>query len=380
MRGSTRGFTILELLVALTLLGSLGVLLAQLIRNSFRLYHQGEVRGEIYLEAVPLLEDLERDVLSVHGGPEGRFIVEAEGGGLGRGEGFLLRMVCGLPGGERGHAILRRASTEVSPTEVWRGEDVAPADRGRIAPPSGICEVAWALVADPADQGDREGLLTLYRGVRAPALDPGGFFDPADDSQRDEAWVRRHLQPVASNVLGCWVLCFGQGTESWDEEAALAGRATAGGSLREWDSTRGQLPATRFALARGPASRDDPRDDVFPSRVRIVLHQARGATPDARLRRGATADDGVLRLSGALDLFDLEDGKGLPVKVGREWVEVIGLAGTDLRVRRLARGGGSLIAAHPAGTPVFLGKSFRKTVAIPARRSHFGAAGVGVPP
>ena len=55
------GFTMVELLVALTLLSAIGALLLQLVRGSFVLYRDGDRRGDLYSTAIPVLEMLEDD-------------------------------------------------------------------------------------------------------------------------------------------------------------------------------------------------------------------------------------------------------------------------------------------------------------------------------
>ncbi len=368
-----RGFTVLELLVAIALLGSLGVFLAQLVRNSFALYRQGERRGEIYLEAVPILEDLERDILDLHGGASGRFLVDTDtlGGQSARGDGFFMRIVRGIPDGEQGHGVLRRAGTSINAGEAFVGADPGAERRSSIAPPSGLLEVAWVLLPDDQDQGDREGLLTLYRGVRAPALGQGGFFDPSLEGSRDANWVRQNLVPVASNILGIWVLSFAQTSEDWLEDAAIDGSTAAGTSLLRFDSTRGILGKERFALAVGPGSLNDARDDIFPRSIRVVLQLARGSRPETRLRRSASPDDNLLRVIASDEIPEPTEGVPLYAKVGHEWVEIVGKDGGDLRVRRRVRRSGNAHESLPVGTPVFVGKVFRKTMSMSQKRSHF---------
>ncbi len=368
-----RGFTVLELLVAIALLGSLGVFLAQLVRNSFALYRQGERRGEIYLEAVPILEDLERDILDLHGGASGRFLVDTDtlGGQSARGDGFFMRIVRGIPDGEQGHGVLRRAGTSINAGEAFIGADPGAERRTSIAPPSGLLEVAWVLLPDDQDQGDREGLLTLYRGVRAPALGQGGFFDPSLEGSRDANWVRQNLVPVASNILGLWVLSFAQTSEDWLEDAAIDGSTAAGTSLLRFDSTRGILAKDRFALAVGPGSLTDARDDIFPRSIRVVLQLARGSRPETRLRRSASPDDNLLRVTASDEIPEPTEGVPLYAKVGHEWVEIVGKDGGDLRVRRRVRRSGNAHESLPVGSPVFVGKVFRKTMSMSQKRSHF---------
>jgi hypothetical protein len=165
------------------------------------------------------------------------------------------------------------------------------------------------------------------------------------------------------------VLGFGQTSEDWEEDSVLDGARRQSGAFGQWDSTRGLLSGAAFPLAVGPDSVADERDDVFPRRVRIVLQVARGSRPDALVRTGLGAEDEILRVNSARELPD-ETFEDRYVKVGREWMQLTG-SGDDLRVLRGKRQTKALLALHPAGTPVFAGKTFRKTLALPAKRSYW---------
>jgi len=363
----TGGFTILELLAAMALLSALGALLLQLIRGSFDLYQQGDRRGDLYANAIPVFELLEKDLRTVDSGPDGRFLLVADalGGGKGSGDGFLLRMVRTVPGGEQKHFVLRKAGTTPGAESPFTGEDPGLGQRKEIVPPSGLIEVMWALVQDPRDP---VGVLTLFRGTRAPVLGAGSYF--ANEAP-DAAWVRANLRPVATGILGLWFLCETQETEDWGEDDVIDGKGDGHLSSLEWDSTRGILSKSRFPLARGASSLLDSRDDVYPRRVRIVLHVARGARPDARLRRMLLPDVQVVELDSTQNFPVDVDERDRYVKIGGEWVLVVDHDGSSARVRRRRRKTGGIKSNHHVGDPVFVGRVFRKTILMPAWRSHW---------
>lgn len=370
--GQRRGFTLLELLVAMALLATLGTFLVSLLKNSFDLYRQGDQRGDLYANAVPILEKLEDDLRAVHSGPDGRFLLETSsfGGGKGMGDGFLLRLVRVMPHGEQSHPVLRKAGSKPGAQGRFDGSDPGPEARADLAPPSGLMEVAWALITEPADAADRPGILTLYRGVHAPALQKGSFFDTGAEGGPDEAWVRTNLRPVATDVLGLWILCYGQESQDWGEADVLERTNPEGLSSSTWDSTRGILPRAAFALARSPESAADPRDDVYPRMVRLILHVGRGSRPEAKLRTTMRPDDTILRVNSTRDL-PVEGVDDRMVKVGLEWMALGTTEATDARVQRRRRHTSSVQVAHPVGTPVYSGQVFRKTLDMPARRSFW---------
>lgn len=368
---SAEGFTLIEMLIAMGLLATLGTFLVALLRNGFELYEKGDSRGDLYTNGTRILEMLEDDLLAVHSGPDGRLIIESGVSGAStRGDTFVLRLVRDVPEGEQNHRVLRRAGTRTGTFERnYDGTDPGPEGRLEIAPPSGLEEVAYALVAEPSDSADRPGILTLYRGVHAPAFDSKSFFDP--EKPVDEAWIRERLRPVATDIIGLWVLCYSQASEDWSEEEVLNGSAASlAQSLASWDSTRGILPKSVFPLARSQASANDARDDVYPQRVRIVLQVARGGRPDARLRAGFNVDDSALRLRTTKGLPN-EESFDRYLKLGNEWLQVLQTDSSDARVARRRRHTVLTQATVPAGAPVYAGKTFRKTMAIPGRRSFW---------
>ncbi|MSR74902.1 MAG: type II secretion system protein [Planctomycetes bacterium] len=365
MRQNRAGFTVLELLVAMGLLAALGAFVMQLVGSSFDMYRRGDKRGDLYANAQHILEVLEADLVAVHPGPDGRFLLEAEAL-KGAGGGFLLRIVRSIPHGESEHPVLRKAGTRTGGTARFDGSDPGPGVREDIAPPSGLMEVAWALLPDAIDEA-HPGILTLYRGVSAPAFAAGGLFDPAQEGNRDEAWVRAQLKPVATDILGLWLLCMGQNSASWEEQLVIEGRGTAQTALLHWDSTRGIMPPSVFPLARA-GSLTVPEDDIYPRAVRLVLQVARRDRPDAWLRSTMREDQQVAALSTTRDLPD-EDEPDQCIKLGTEWMELGSRSSGDVAVRRAVRR--SRAGSLGPGTAVYSGRTFRKTVAIPGRRSFW---------
>ncbi|MAG57294.1 MAG: hypothetical protein CMJ83_13455 [Planctomycetes bacterium] len=360
------GFTLIELIAAMALLSALGALLMKLVAGSFDLYEQGDARGDLYATAVPVIEMLEDDLLAVDSGPDGRLLLvtDAFGGSKGRGDGFFLRLIRTMPGGEQQHGVLRKAGSSASPEGVYAGEDPGPADRKTIAPPSGLMEVCWALVQDPRDPA---GVLSLYRGTRAPVFAGGSFF--ADGVTEDVAWVRKSLKPMATGILGLWMMCESQQTEDWGELDILEGRRDGSGATLEWDSTRGLLDKDRFPLSVGPGSVADSRDDVYPRRVRIVIHVARGARPDAKLRRNVLADNTRMSVNSTAGFSALDE--PAYIKVGDEWMKVLDYDGSEITIGRRRRGTDAVKAPHRVGDGVYIGRVFKKTLRLPAWRSYW---------
>ena len=363
-RCRSQGFTMVELLISLTILSAIGALLLQLVRGSFELYRDGDQRGDLYSTALPIMELLEDDLRAVDPGPDGRLLVLPDTFG-GSGEGLFIRLVRSMPGGEQRHGVLRRAGTTSGASGAYSGSDPGIKERNQLAPPSGLMEVAYALVQE---ERDPLGVLTLYRGERAPAHGPGSFFAVGSAEGLDDGWVRQNLRPVATGILGMWLLCQGQDAEEWAEDVVINGGGGDGDASMTWDSTRGILSGDRFGLAVGPSSLADARDDVYPRRFRLVLHVARAGRPEATVRRVVRGEHNALEVN-TTEQFPSDQAEDRCIKVGNEWMYVNTSATGRATVRRRIRRSGSRDAAHRVGTPVFVGRVFRKTLALPAARS-----------
>jgi hypothetical protein len=233
-----------------------------------------------------------------------------------------------------------------------------------ILPASGLMEVCYALLQSPNDD---PGILTLYRGVRAPALQPGGFFEPSADGETtfDVAWVRKNLTPVATGVIGLDVLCWGPNTTEWDRPSRDRRPASA---LEIWDSTRGILEA--FPLTAGAASLKDGRDDLYPKRIRLVLTLTRPGRPDARLARRVGPAEETISVDSA-ERLPREGDPGQDICVQGEWMTIVKRDFGSFRVARSPVKNAAGGFAYAAGTPVYVGRKFEQTVNLPDPRPSY---------
>jgi prepilin-type N-terminal cleavage/methylation domain-containing protein len=352
------GMTLVELLVSMALLASLAGLIVQLLRNSFDLYAAGERRGEFAANAIVVIDRLEDDLRNVVTGPGGRFVLEQRSSGSPQ---VWLRLIRTPPQGESEHRTLRAAGTRAQAAGVYVGRDPGPESRPSIGPPSGLLEVCYALVQDPELE---PGLLTLYRGERAPALVPGATFFEVDGEAPDAARAKVTLTPVASGILYLKLLCRGPGVADWNEAEVLEGSGDADAALGAWDSTRGMLSKATFAFAAGEDSLADGRDDFYPSHVRAVLVMGRVGRPDAHLTRRLPPGEKDLTVDRADRLPRATDDDRF-FKVGGEWMEASANEAWGATVSRGRRRTGTT-NVYDVGTPVFAGKTFRKTFELPA--------------
>jgi hypothetical protein len=164
-----------------------------------------------------------------------------------------------------------------------------------------------------------------------------------------------------------------QTTESWGFDETLDGAGLGSEEVNTnselwWDSSRGLF--SNFSLHRGSKSLGDWEDDVFPSKVQVLLTlvQAGDPTPDARLL-GPVAKERNIAIDNA-DLFGDEDfDEPQYIRIDDEWMRVKSASGRNLSVDRAVRM--TVRKRHEAGSAVVLGRSFRFTINIPAHRSDY---------
>jgi prepilin-type N-terminal cleavage/methylation domain-containing protein len=359
-----RGFTLVELLLAMSLLVAFGALLLRFVGGALDVWRRTETQRELAEKATTVFEMLGRDLRSVlplrlHESPRpNRARFQAELATVDR------------DGDRVAETVLRRLRfvSSVDPAQEWRtiagllarlprradaeGETRIVAD----APGDGLAEVAWATAADRT--GEDLALLSLYRGARPLVFDPKGSFF-REGFFAAPTTFGEDLREVAAGVLDFALLFPVRGVVGWADVDADRPSAAA---CACWESTRGlpldlrSHPANKFPHEKGEASAAEPRDDVFPARVLATLVLERGGPGRfPKLTQPVGPAERVL---------EVDDARGLPrttpflAKVDGEWVEVSGVAGKTLSLGK--RGTRETPAApHAAGSRVHVGEAFR---------------------
>ncbi len=388
-RGRESGMTILELMVAMSLFVLLGVALVKLVHRSFDFLSMGGGQGEVSdvvssFESV-FSEDLRSVfVLSRTPGvaPDVRMLhrtvawpVEYEAGGKTRTVTVdvpVFAFVRVLKGEEKDR-LTRKAGNTPGGTAYYDGyEDEIEAMSGQLRPLGGLVEVLYAAVPDPDSGGST---TTLYRAFRAPIggegslLDPETFKAPANASaEATEAAIEKiRGMALLRGVLHFSVRFWGGATTTWDL------LRSTGGAYPTWDSTLGVLPGGRdrneFALAVGPESLSNPRDDLFPRRVRaeISVIPSVGGARFARLSQHIADKDESPR-------FDIDPSNIVPavvdtekryLKVGPEWIKYVNRIGDTFSVAARGERGAADVPGD-RGEIVYCGRAGGGQVTIPA--------------
>lgn len=243
-----------------------------------------------------------------------------------------------------------------------------------VVAPGGLVEVVWIAIPEDPDPARRalatgpvvagpdwpRGILTLYRLFRAPPGGPKSLLDPRNFDSI--AKIRAAGRVMTEGVLSFEVTFRNVFAKSWADGTG-GGRVEDGqayvGSV--WDSTRAL--DKDFPLHRGAASLADVRDDVFPAFARVQLTLAEEGEfgfgrGDAFLAEGISEQEKNLVLSSVDPLLTPGFSERW-LKLDGEWCstswEQIDPLAKKLVVARGRRG--TRAVAHDAGAPVHVGAS-----------------------
>jgi hypothetical protein len=381
-------------MIALGVFVLLGVALVKLVHKSFDFMDQGrpgsEITDQLHAFETSFTEDL-RSVFTLRRtpgvAPDVRMIcrtvpwrIERETE-TGRGRSSREEIVLHVPvfafvrtlKGEERDAVTRLAGTKPgAKAYLDLDDDEREARAGKLRPTGGLMEVLYAAVPCEADGGET---WSIVRAVRSPIGGEGSLLGP--DVLKDRGDLEKYnCQELLPAVLHFELLFWSQETTTWEVSSYVG--SEAGGPLSTWDSTRGVLLSTqgpnRFPLAVGEESLADPRDDVFPRRVRAQLVLAapgRGAR-FARLTQGLSnrEDEQYLTIDPPTIVpASVADNERF-IKVGPEWIEYAGRPDPD----RFSIGGrgarGTPRLSHARGDRVVFGQTAEVLVTIPAFREE----------
>ncbi|MEZ6183864.1 MAG: type II secretion system protein [Planctomycetota bacterium] len=376
-----RGFTVLELLVATAVLSILGLSLMVVLRGGLATWRRAEARRASFDAGQAVLRQLREDLLCAVGpfetpDPYGqvdlRLVCDVDAAGRPR-----LILTRALKG-ESEHPVLGLAGNAVAGDAVYDYRaDHEEARFDRLRATGGTAEVAWVHAPDG----------TLYRGMRAPVGPPGSLFQDVDPYELAPLWSPEAaleepdpdapslLRPFATDVLYFEVAFWTQFTTTWDRKYPTSKVKEKSGPTLHWDSTRGILQAPddlrddEFDFWVGRRSKDDPRDDVFPEKVRVTLvireHPAAGTSTYLTGPVGVGDQSLPLQEPGRLD----PDGGW--VLVDEEWIRYSEVSGGNAVIAQ--RGGrGTVPAEHGLNSTVEAGRVFVTVVALPAGREDWG--------
>ena len=398
-RAGAAGYTLMEVLIAMGILVTLGGGLVSLLGHGVSVWNTAEKRGRAYETARAVLERIAEDLRGAAvRRDESRVLARflADEGPAGR---QRLRFVRATSA-ESSDPVLRQGGRFIGPRApaLYDGfDDASEGASGTLRPAGGLMEVLYLL--DPRPEG-----RSVWRGVRAPTGGPDSLF--IDSNVEAEAALPRSAPPpaaakeaalpgktavverfyledvaavVADDIIHLGFRFWTQATNTWDDVPPLDDPRRPGarsGPSAFWDSTRAVLdvPAGREegSWRPVPGSLEDPSDDVFPERVEVtVVVGEEEMLFGPRLAETLGEKDKALTLTAPLALPDAAADRY--VLVGGEWVQIESVDGLRLVVTPSGRGARFTKAArHDAGARVEAGLTFRRVVEIPGFRT--GAA------
>lgn len=324
-----RGFTLIELMIAISLLMVVGLMLITSLRQTIAITTEGNAEGEVMTRAQAVLSLIERDLKAVHAGDEERFVTGTDPWGR-----PWVGFVRSMPEERKtyGGYISGAGASGSGTLQEWRGD--APTST-RYAALGGLCEVAYFM--EPGENSTR-----LCRAVLAPLRrETGNGFLGGGLIQGLETWNDPSQQPTQYfpsdvQVVADAVLYFGvsmQGVEIVNAQWTPAQNQPTW----QWDSAL-LVDASSGMGRRGSNAQMRPLG--LPAQVRIELTVDRDA-PQQFLRElsGAISEsEATIPLDDSTGIASPESGNGY-VRIGSEWVEYAGVGGDLLlNCRRGARG------------------------------------------
>lgn len=351
---SRRGMTLIELVVAAGLLSILLVALLSLMEDFLSLWEKSETRRATVEESSGVVELLAADLADLEPLARGDLLAEwaffdLDGDGVLESPWPRLRLVR--------HAT----AAEIAQHQAGRAQEL---------PGEGLFEVLWAVLPARAQASDpdqrAEGVL--WRGERLVGdgaslsffdekyLSSRGYPTPGttQDVSRGVLWLSLTFASQTSDLRDGWKLGSDPGDvwPSWD--AWMKGRANA--ERHEWNEFGAGLVR--------PADRP-----LLPRRVRIEfeLERERDLAKRTRISRLLEPGDDALQLD---DISRVPRERGRHVRLGAEWMEVLGASGRTLHVHRGARG--TQRALHKTGTLVHFGETIQREVPLSIQQEDWG--------
>ena len=400
----SRGFTLLEIMIAMSLFTTIGFAVVLLMTNAMDMWLTGtrgaqqEDRKE---QSLPRLEDDlrhmrlpgHRDRIPVAKGdtnvqeelpalvPENRFLSNYAYYKFGDREVpcRYLAFVRDIRGLGEIDVYARRAGTNPKADKYIDGiDDEEEFKKNQHKPTGGQIEVLWIWLPDP----DGEGLGTVYRAYRSPIGGEGTLLDPKNFDEYGKLMREIKPQAVFQNVLMFDVYFWTQFTTTWEFQKgdprvttrpSSAAQSNAGqrpcGPSRVWDSTRGWFVGGRddFRLNKTKKSLNYVGDDIWPRMVRVEFSLVE---MDTELKADFSSGAPTFTVHDATFATGLGEIVNVPMKVGNEWVRVASRDYSDPDTFIIDRRGmrGTASVNHAADTKVYFGRLYDVTVDIPSYR------------
>ena len=344
------GFTLIELLLALSLFSILVIALVRLLDTSLTIWDRTEVNREITEMGMSLAELIVDDVEATEGGPRGDLLGE---------------WVAFDTNNDTFHDAVwprLRLVRQAGAAELLRLDPTADLQPHEL----GLIEVCWALLPSGSKHPDHRNVGVLFRGERRIDDEQTlSFFDEKFFSSSHMP-VPGSMSQVTGGVLWFSIVYASQTSilrDGWKVGSDLKDCAT---SWDAWGRDRPDLELTELnePAAGSPEARDLP---VLPRRIRAYIELER----PAEVRRRTRIDEA---LEPDTVMFHVRDDRRLPdvgthIRLGEEWMQILGRRGTQLTVKRAQRG--TRARPHDSGTLVHFGAPLLREITVYAYREDW---------
>jgi prepilin-type N-terminal cleavage/methylation domain-containing protein len=393
-RSRNRGMTLIELMVAMTVLLLLGLMLLGIMSAALRMWNVSERQRKVYARTRTVMSFLQDDLESMltrnpnSSMINNRMFCYRDTAKIGRRQVLMLCRSFGK-GIEKSFAF--RAGDGLDVVDWPQLKKKINADDEDSNPFSGkVDEEKFNFIDDDGDGRIDEDLEAGRGNAQVVYYHQGrqlfrGFRSPANSSFQG---MMGKGQVIADNVLYFGLLFATPYTTR--KEISPPGSLAAGSSViwdtsypprdtakntkgpfgpeQLWDSTRGLLQ--EFSFFVDAESAFDGEDDVFPEVIRVTLvvepHELRTKRTDIR----EDISDSTLQIHVASSNgFPAPGCKNSYILIEDEWMHYSAMDSTSFIVSKNGRGArGTVAAYHQKGSGVKCGTTFVRTIYIPGHR------------
>ncbi|RPH50392.1 MAG: hypothetical protein EHM91_02070 [Planctomycetota bacterium] len=346
---SSRGMTLIELLVAFVILLMLVAALVTLTTRGLETWTTGEARKDMYERAQVVLDLISADLRNMY--------AENEWYSNGMQPLPAPALQCDVDKNNKprirfvrdGNGALMRSPVANPPTII------APNYYGPT------WEVAYVMDPDP-------NVNALHRGIRGfDRRKSGTLLNPVEYSSATDQLFTNCFTQVETGILYVEFRFWTQFTTTWDDDVAIqkvtgSRSRVSSGPEKRWDSTR--RDDRNFHFYRRSNDIRNP-DFVYPEIIQVLVTVS-SAAPDMHGVKVADALDERSTFIHLSHTRGMPDGPAM-VKIGNEWIEYREKTTNDLAQLRRGRRG-TKPQAHAPGSPVHFGETFTTEVRLPVYR------------
>lgn len=325
---SSYAFTLVELMISMSLLSILGLLVVQILQNTMQTWNYAESQRQLYENAWAITQKIQDDWESLCSikdhTKEIRLLLDFDLQNRQR-----LRFVSRLE--ENKHSVLRNSGKDTWEKGYKDYYFTSQDAEKKLRASGGLAEIVYL-------QSFGEDSSELWRGFKTPIGGQDSFFIDQNIQTKDR--LAQTSQLFSSDILYFGVECWGKNTRQWGEKE--------GNASLVWDSEKND----------------------FPLKIQIVLSVSGKHCPMAMLAEEIQAKQESILMKSEINFpIPAESYKNF-VRIGNEWISYRECTGS--RLLGVKRGMlGTTPKTHSANTKMFWGVFFTTTLYLPTHYSSW---------